>query len=299
MLVIGAGATGMQVASIFGALGTQTVLCQAGPRIAPTEDEEVSAELARAYREDGIEVFEECGHVRGFEATANGVRITFPNRAFETQLVVRATGWIADTCALNLTAAGVATNQRGFIAVDQYLRTSAPHIFAAGDVLGRDMLVPQAVRDGYLAGGNAAIGESSAVPNDVEPIGSFTDPEYAKVGLTESQTRERHDVLVSKADYAETTRPIIDGRTRGFCKLVIDRATPRAPRLPYRRRARRRSSANGRDCYDCSDENRRCRARPALFSNVRKRFRSRGAARATRTRTTALWRTLRRTRPGL
>ena len=105
------------------------------------------------------------------------------------------------------------------------MRTNVPNVYAAGDVVGHDMLVPQAVRDGYLAGENAATGKLRAVPHDVEPIGSFTDPEYAKVGLTEAQARQRYDVLVSTATYDETTRPIIDGRTRGFCKLVVDRST--------------------------------------------------------------------------
>ncbi|MBV8600848.1 MAG: NAD(P)/FAD-dependent oxidoreductase, partial [Candidatus Eremiobacteraeota bacterium] len=97
LLVIGAGATGMQVASIFNAFGTKISLCQGGPRIAPSEDEDISAELARAYRNDGIDVYEDCGHVRGFEATASGVRASFPAKTIETHLVVRCTGWTADT----------------------------------------------------------------------------------------------------------------------------------------------------------------------------------------------------------
>ncbi|HTA53666.1 MAG TPA: hypothetical protein VK755_02910, partial [Candidatus Acidoferrales bacterium] len=101
----------------------------------------------------------------------------------------------------------------------------AAHVYAAGDVIGRAMLVPQAVRDGFVAGNNAASADAIRVPPDVEPIGSFTDPEYAKVGLTEDEAREQHDVVIAQASYAETTRPIIDGRIRGFCKLVLDRST--------------------------------------------------------------------------
>ena len=141
------------------------------------------------------------------------------------EFAVCAIGWAADTATLRLRLAGVQTNQRGFIAVDEFRRTSAPHVYAAGDVIGRSMLVPQAVRDGFIAGNNAASAQKVRVPADVEPIGSFTDPEYAKVGLTEEEASGEHDVLVSRARYAETTRPIIDGRTRGFCKLVIDRGS--------------------------------------------------------------------------
>jgi pyruvate/2-oxoglutarate dehydrogenase complex dihydrolipoamide dehydrogenase (E3) component len=226
MLVIGAGATGAQVASIFNAFGAKIVLCQAGPRIVDSEDAEVSAEVARAFRDDGIEVAEDCGSAVRIDAIADGVRVTFgKGRVVEAALAVRSIGWVADTDGLNEQAAGVRISSRGFIEVDRHLRTSAPHIFAAGDVIGRTMLVPQAVRDGYLAGNNAVAETLHAVPGDVDPIGSFTDPEYAKVGLTEEQARKTRDVIVSRATYEETTRPIVDGRTRGFCKLVIDRVS--------------------------------------------------------------------------
>jgi dihydrolipoamide dehydrogenase len=231
LLVIGAGATGVQVASIFNAFGTHIELFQAGKRIVPTEDEDVSLELARAFREDGIVVREDFGTIEGFEKTSAGVRMYFRKDGVldsaEAELAVCATGWAADVAGLNLTVAGVAVNERGFIRVDEYLQTSAPHVFAAGDITGRLMLVPQAVREGYVAATNALGDERIAISGTVNPIGSFTDPEYAQVGLTEASAREKYAVLVSVARFDETTRPIIDGRTRGFCKLVIDRATSR------------------------------------------------------------------------
>lgn len=225
LLVIGAGATGVQVASIFNALGSRVILCQSGPRIIPTEDEDVSAEVARTFREDGITVHEDAGRIAQLDAVQGGVRTTWQNgpAPVETQYVVAAVGWVADTDALQPRMAGVATDHRGFIEVDDFLRTSAEHAYAAGDVIGRSMLVPQAVTEGFIAGTNAAGREAVPIVRGVEPIGSFTDPEYAKVGLTEREARETRNVLVSKAAYDATTRPIIDGRTRGFCKLVIDR----------------------------------------------------------------------------
>lgn len=230
MIVIGAGATGAQVASIFSALGSSVTLCQAGPRIIASEDAEISDAVAAAFREDGIAIYQGFGRIERIDPVANGVRVTLAGAQhppLEAEIVVCAVGWTAYTEALKLERAGVETNSRGFIEVDDSLRTSAAHIYAAGDVLGRSMLVPPAVRDGFIAGNNAAAADQLTVPAGVEPIGSFTDPEYAKVGLTEDQARERHDVVVSHASYAETTRPIIDGRTRGFCKLVIDRSTRR------------------------------------------------------------------------
>ena len=228
LIVIGAGATGAQVASIFNALGSSVTLCQSGPRIIASEDAEISDAVAAAFREDGIDVYEGFGRIERVERSANGVSVRAAQRpALEAELVVCAIGWHADADAMELQRAGVATNARGFIDVDESLRTSAAHVYAAGDVLGRSMLVPPAVRDGFIAGNNAAGADRLTVPAGVEPIGSFTDPEYAKVGLTEEQARAGHDVMVAHASYAETTRPIIDGRTRGFCKLVIDRSTRR------------------------------------------------------------------------
>ncbi len=227
MIVIGAGATGVQVASIFNALGSSVTICQAGPRIIASEDAEISDAVAAAFGEDGIAIQQGFGTIERIDRTAKGLTVTLGGGQppLEAEVVVCAIGWSADTDALNLKLPGVKTNSRGFIEVDDSLRTSAAHIYAAGDVIGRSMLVPPAVRDGFIAGNNAAGAERLTVPVDVEPVGSFTDPEYAKVGLTEEQARGQYDAIVSHASYAETTRPIIDGRTRGFCKLIIDRNT--------------------------------------------------------------------------
>jgi len=143
----------------------------------------------------------------------------------EASVVVVAIGWAADTAGLHLPAAGVDLNSRGYISVDSHLRTSVPHIFAAGDITGRLMLVPQAMRDGFVAATNAVGGENMMAENPVNPIGSFTDPEYAQVGLTEAKAREAHDIFVSKVLFEDAIRPTIDGRTSGFCKLIVDRRT--------------------------------------------------------------------------
>jgi len=231
MLVIGAGATGVQVASIFNAFGSRIQLFQAGPRILHTEDKDVSAAVADAFRTAGIVVRENFGVIERFEKTANGVRIVFTKDgkrdSAEAALAVVAIGWIADAASLKLENAGVETDPRGYVRVDDYLRTSAPHIFAAGDITGRMMLVPQAIQDGFVAATNAVQGTTMTVADQVSPIGSFTDPEYAQVGLREDRAREAHDVLVVMLRFDSTTRTIIDGRTMGFCKLLVDRKTRR------------------------------------------------------------------------
>ena len=229
MIVVGAGATGVQVASIFQAFGSRVQLFQAAPRILPTEDEDVSAVVATAFREAGMVVREDFGAIESFEKTSSGVRMIFTRDGVrdsaEAALVVVAVGWVADTGGLNLPAAGVETNARGYVQVDEYLQTSAPHIFAAGDITGRLMLVPQAVHDGFVAATNAVQGATMTLGEQVSPLGSFTEPEYAQVGITEAKARETHDVVVALVRFDETARTIIDGRTTGFCKLIADRAT--------------------------------------------------------------------------
>ena len=231
MLVVGAGATGVQVASIFNAYGSRIQLFQTAPRILPSEDEDVSAAVSAAFRESGIVVHENFGTIESFEKTPTGVRMIFSKNgdrdSAEATLAVVAVGWVADTAGLGLAAVGVEPDLRGFVKVDGYLRTSTPHIFAAGDITGRQMLVPQAIQDGFVAATNAVRGPTITTGDPVTPIGSFTEPEYAQVGLTEAKARETHEVLVAVVRFDSTTRTIIDGRKAGFCKLIVDRATGR------------------------------------------------------------------------
>jgi dihydrolipoamide dehydrogenase len=174
-------------------------------------------------------VHEDFGSIESFEKTPAGVRMLFSKNGVrngaEAALAVVTIGWAADTTGLNLAAAGVETDRRGFVGVDAYLRTSAPHIFAAGDITGHLMLVPPAIQEGFVAATNAVRGTTMTLGDQVNPIGSFTDPEYAQVGLTEAKARLAHDVVTARVPFDSTTRTIIDGRTLGFCKLIVDRTT--------------------------------------------------------------------------
>jgi dihydrolipoamide dehydrogenase len=229
MLVIGSGATGVQVASIFNAFGSRIQLFEAGPRIVPSEDEDVSTAVAAAFRASGMVVRENFGTIESFERSPTGVRMNFSKDgqrgAAEAALAVVAVGWAANTADLNLAAAGVETEQHGFVKVDEYLQTSVSHIFAGGDITGRLMLVPQALQAGFVAATNALVGPTLPFQDEVNPIGSFTDPEYAQVGMTEKKARERCDVVTGVIRFDATTRMIIDGHKFGFCKLIVDRKT--------------------------------------------------------------------------
>jgi pyruvate/2-oxoglutarate dehydrogenase complex dihydrolipoamide dehydrogenase (E3) component len=227
LLVIGAGATGVQVASIFNAFGSRVHLVEIAPRILMTEDREVSEAVAAALAASGVRIVADAGTIDRFERCAVGVRLLCSSgngqQSIEATLAVVAAGWMAATAGLALDRAGAQTDRRGYIQVDGHLRTTAPHVFAAGDVTGRAMVVHEAVRQGLVAATNAVLGATTVLPAQVSPIGSFTDPEYASVGLTEATAREHREVVVEKVRFDSLPRPIIDGRQMGFCKLVVDR----------------------------------------------------------------------------
>jgi pyruvate/2-oxoglutarate dehydrogenase complex dihydrolipoamide dehydrogenase (E3) component len=127
---------------------------------------------------------------------------------------------------LGLEAAGVEV-ERGYVKVDSTLRTNVSHIFAAGDITGRMMLVQSASGEGIAAAENAVLGTKSSYMHRIVPHGGFTDPEYGSVGLTEARARTEFGdaVAVAVIPYAHLDRAVIDGYTDGFCKLIASRET--------------------------------------------------------------------------
>lgn len=230
--VVGAAATGCQLASVFAAFGSRVRLLDTAPRILGGEDEVVSRGVAEAFRRRGIEVLTGIGGIERVEKAGRILRLFYTQddevRGLEAETVVLAVGWPGNVEALNLEAAGVRTG-RGYVPVDDSLRTNAPHVFAAGDVTGRMMLVQSATYEGALAAENAALGTDRGSRHAIVPHGGFTDPEYAGVGLTESQAREEvgDDCVVAAVPYADLDRGVIDGRPEGSCKLVVSRSTRR------------------------------------------------------------------------
>jgi pyruvate/2-oxoglutarate dehydrogenase complex dihydrolipoamide dehydrogenase (E3) component len=227
VVVIGAGATGVQVASIFNAFGSRVHLVEIAPRILMTEDHAVSEAVTAAMAASGVQVVTDAGTIDRFDRCATGVRLIHSasdgQHSIDAALAVVATGWVAATAGLDLDRAGVQTDRRGFVQVDAHLRTTAPHVFAAGDATGRALVVHEAVREGLVAATNAVLGATTALSSQVSPIGSFTDPEYASVGLTEAAARENHEVVAAAVRFDSLPRPIIDGRQTMPCKLLVDR----------------------------------------------------------------------------
>ena len=224
--VIGAADTGCQLASILADFGCRVCLVEYAPRIVPRADEDVSAALEDAFRDRGIEVI--CGaRAERLDALAPGVRVEFTvgdeTGIREVDAVFFAVGWPGNADRLDAAAAGVAI-RRGYVVVDEFQRTSVDHIFAAGDVDGSSMLVASARLEGRVAGENAVLGARRRVTHEIVPVGSFTDPEYASVGLTEAEALRRYDCAVGVAQYRNLLRPVADGQPEGFCKLIAETA---------------------------------------------------------------------------
>jgi pyruvate/2-oxoglutarate dehydrogenase complex dihydrolipoamide dehydrogenase (E3) component len=223
--VVGGADTGCQIASILQDLGAAVALFEAGPVLIPTADSSVSAELSRSFRAQGVQVHTGT-LVEALRPHGDAIQVDYRRDGEPGQLAVGAVffavGWPANLGGLNLDAAGVAA-EPGWIPVDDYLRTNVGHIFAAGDVNGRSMLVQTARMEGRVAATNAILGPSRQASYDVVPSGSFTDPEYGRVGLTEAEAARQHDVVVGIALYDDLLRPVADGRSDGFCKLIADR----------------------------------------------------------------------------
>jgi pyruvate/2-oxoglutarate dehydrogenase complex dihydrolipoamide dehydrogenase (E3) component len=223
--IAGGAATGCQLASIFAAFGAQVYLLEHAPRLLAREDECISQGITQAFQQRGIEVITGIDGVERVEAQGN-IRQLFYARQGQTfvlpvDAVVAAIGWPGNVDTLNLAAANVKA-ERGYVVVNDYQQTSTPHIFAAGDITGRMMLVQSGSYEGRIAAENAVMGIGQPYKHLIVPHGGFTDPEYASVGLTEDQARALPGGCeVATVPYADMDRAVIDDHTEGVCKLIV------------------------------------------------------------------------------
>jgi len=231
VVIVGAAATGCQLASIFHQCGSSITLLEVAPRILAGEDEIVSQTVDAAFRDRGIEIITRINGIDHIDKTGKELTLFYKaNNQIESltaESVILAVGWQANTDALNLAAAGVELDQRGYIAVNDYLQTNVPHIFAAGDITGRMMLVQSGQFEGRLAAENAILPNDELYKPLIVPHGGFTDPEYGSVGLTESQAREKYEIAVAVVPFADVDRAVIDDHTVGMCKLIVNKESHR------------------------------------------------------------------------
>ena len=227
LLVVGAGAVGLELGQAFSRFGSRVTIVDGLDRIAPAADAEASATLTEALDAEGIElatsVFVKSVRREGDETVAT-IAPRDGSDAYElrAQTILLASGRVPNVEGLDLEAAGVATTKAG-IAVDEHLRTSVEGIWAAGDVNAVAQFTPVAQYQARIAVADMFEGNGSAADYSVLPTAIFTDPELGSVGLTEEQAREEgHDVGVGRNEYVKRFS-YIEAR-HGLFKIVFDRS---------------------------------------------------------------------------
>lgn len=226
VVIIGSGAIGVEFATIWNAYGSQVTIVEMLPRLVPLEDEEVSAELKKAFERRGIRCL--VGHkVEAVESTENGARVRVSTEGkeliLEAEQALVAIGFRPNTEDLGLDVAGVKTNARGFIEINEKMQTSMPHIYAIGDVTGKLMLAHVGSAMGIVAAEHLAGHETVTLDYEMMPRATYSHPQIASFGLTEVQARERgYAVKIGRFPFQANGKALGLGDYGGWVKLVVD-----------------------------------------------------------------------------
>ncbi|HEL3767360.1 TPA: dihydrolipoyl dehydrogenase [Stenotrophomonas maltophilia] len=235
LLVVGGGIIGLEMATVYSALGSKVTVVEFMDQLMPGADKDLVKPLADRLKKQGIEVHLKT-KASGVTADAKGITVTF-DAAEEGQApalaqgtfdrVLVAVGRSPNGRKIDAEKAGVQVTDRGFIPVDRQMRTNVPHIFAIGDIVGNPMLAHKATHEGKLAA-EVAAGHKKEWVARVIPSVAYTNPEIAWVGVTETEAKAKGlKVGVAKFPWAASGRAIGIGRTEGFTKLIFDEETHR------------------------------------------------------------------------
>jgi dihydrolipoamide dehydrogenase len=223
LCVIGAGASGTEIASALGRLGTDVVLLEALPQILPLEDEEIAKACAREIKKQNVRI-ETDAKVEGAEASDSGVKVSFNGESEEFDYLVIAAGRGPDVEGLGLEEAGIERDERGLVKVDGRLRTSRPGVWAIGDMVPGPALAHKASDEGIIAVEDAAGNEVHEIDYTYIPAVTFCHPQVASFGLTEKAAREAgHDVTIGKIPMGAVGAPTVYGDRGGMVKIVGDK----------------------------------------------------------------------------
>ena len=228
LIVMGAGAVGVEFASVYSRFGAETTIVELLPRLVPLEDEEVSKDLERSFRKRGIKSQVDTKLER-LEKTDKGIVVSGKNSKgeavkLEAEMLLVAVGRMAYTDGLGLEGTKIKVD-RGFIQVDEYQQTGEKGVYAIGDVVPTPLLAHLASKEGIVAV------EHMSGQKDVRPINlrlvpncTYCDPEVASVGLTEAKAREQgYDVKVGKFPFSASGKARIMGEEEGFVKVVSEK----------------------------------------------------------------------------
>ena len=225
-VIIGSGAIGVEFATIWNAYGVDVTVVEMLPRIVPLEDEEISKELAKAFRKRGVKTL--TGHrVESITPTEEGVQVLVSGeggqQTLEAEQALVAIGFKPNSGGLGLEELGVSLDRRGFIQIDERMATNVPGIWAIGDVTGKLMLAHVASAQGIVAAENIAGAETITLNYEMMPRATYCHPQIASFGLTEAQARERgYEVKIGRFPFQANGKALGLGEGSGWAKIVTD-----------------------------------------------------------------------------
>ena len=220
LAVVGAGASGAEIASGFARLGSEVLLLEALDRVLPTEDADVSRLVERGLKRQGIQVHTDTP-VKDVQETDKSVSFSYGDQTAEVDYLVIAAGRGADIDGLGLAEAGVELDERGLVQVDGALRTSRKGVYAIGDLVAGPALAHKASDEGVIAAEDSAGLQTHPIAYVDIPRATFCTPNVGSFGLTEAQAKEQgYDVIVGKVPYGAVGGGIVYGDRSGMVKLV-------------------------------------------------------------------------------
>jgi dihydrolipoamide dehydrogenase len=220
--VVGAGASGCEIASAYGRFGTEVLLIEMLDQILPAEDRDIARVVERAFKKQSIAI-STGAPVEGVEPGGESVKLSYGDTTTEVDYLCVAGGRSADVEGLGLAEAGIELEERGKVKVDEYGQTSNPKVFAIGDLVNAKALAHKASEEGVVAAERAAGAETHPVDQNLIAGATFCQPQVASVGLTEAAAREAgHDVKVGKLKLGAVGGATVYDDKEGLVKLVVD-----------------------------------------------------------------------------
>lgn len=227
LVIIGGGVIGSEMATAFHGFGTDVTILEALPRIVRLADEEISAELQRAFQRKGIKVFVNA-KVGGIDPTDNGVAVMYTDadgkeQHIEADRVLVAVAREPLTSDIGLEDVGVEKDERGYVKVNEYMQTNIPSVYSLGDCVGKTGLAHVASAEGIVAAEHIAGHHTTPVNYDKVPAPYWCSPQIGHAGLTEAQAKERgYETKVSKFPFSANGHATILTERVGFVKIVAD-----------------------------------------------------------------------------
>ena len=229
LVVLGGGYVGLEFGQMFRRFGSRVTIIQAGPQLLSGEDADVAGEVANILKQDGIDVLLDTRAQRVQKEAAHinvSVNTGDEARAVQASHLLVATGRTPNTDSLNMPAAGIATDKRGFIRVNQKLETNVEGVFALGDIKGGPAFTHISYDDFRILRTNLIDHGDASIKGRMVPYTLFIDPQLGRIGLTESEARTKKvKIRVAKMPMNYVARALEIDETRGFLKVIVDDRT--------------------------------------------------------------------------